>query len=497
MRLEIRCQDRIGMAQEILDLLIPHGIDLRKIEVGALSDSLYVGFDDIDFKRLQSLLSGIRRLAGVMDVKTVNYTPSEREQFALFTLMEALPDGVVAIDLEGKVTLATARAASDIGVPAKQLIGSSLNTFIRSIAFDKLDWQSLPKGVTKRVRLNGQLVLLEIQPFYIENETDQQVCAGSVVHIRSAQRLGRQTSSLRKAPNSEAAGLNSVFSANETKSAGMIRAKKVSMAYLNSETPMLVSGEMAVGKKHLVGALFDEWRTRNLEDQAKLLFVLGKDLTALTLIEALESSTWLVIEHIEELSGECQLCLMQWLSDQPSRLYQETAPTRLIALSRKKSAELAQTSSFLPELHHALSVFQLDIPPLRARKEDLSAVVERMLIRISERHEKHVCAISREALALIKIHHWPGNFKELESCILQAVNVANENRIEAEDLPIEVNNTVSVELIDQSLDKTLKSYEAELLRKLYPQYPSTRKLAQFLKVSHSSIANKLKEYNIV
>jgi transcriptional regulator of aroF, aroG, tyrA and aromatic amino acid transport len=100
-------------------------------------------------------------------------------------------------------------------------------------------------------------------------------------------------------------------------------------------------------------------------------------------------------------------------------------------------------------------------------------------------------------MALLKMHHWPGNLKELESCLYQARHIASGMQIETSDLPLEVGETMPIALIDGSLDKTVKAYEAQVLRKLYPQYPSTRKLAKFLNVSHSSIANKLKEYGIV
>jgi transcriptional regulator of aroF, aroG, tyrA and aromatic amino acid transport len=60
-----------------------------------------------------------------------------------------------------------------------------------------------------------------------------------------------------------------------------------------------------------------------------------------------------------------------------------------------------------------------------------------------------------------------------------------------DDNPIE-----SRALIDGSLDKTVKQWEAELLKQLYPHFPSTRRLAKAVDMSHSAIANKLKEYGI-
>lgn len=495
MRLEIRCEDRIGMARGVLDLLIPYGIDMRRIEIDSTAGRLYVGFDDIEFRQLQRLLSDLRRLSGVDDVKTVNFTPSEREQNALLTLMEALPDGVVAVDLAGNVTLATRRAVQDIGVAREALIGHPLGDFIRSVPFERLDWQDLGSGVTKRVRLNGQLVLLEMQPFFVSNETEALVCAGGVIHIRSAQRLERQTSSLRKAP-AALSSLGNPLGDKVVKSPTMLKLFKVAQAYLENDTPMLVTGELATGKKHIVQTLFNEWKTRHLELDARLGQVSGSLLTVDQLTEVLKTNAWVVVEDFERMSKPCQIFLARWLAEQPEKLYQEESPTRVIALSRMKASELAHMPDLLPELFYSVNSFQMDVPPLRQRREDLSNIVKGLLESLVERVGLPSVSVSKEAMALMKVHHWSGNFKELEACLAQAANIATEGVIDVDDLPIEVSESMPIELMSNSLDKTLKAYEAELLRKLYPRYPSTRKLAQFLNVSHSSIASKLKEYGI-
>lgn len=496
MRLEVRCEDRIGMAREILDILVPYHIDMRRIEVDSRVGCLYVGFEDIAFKNLTQLLSDIRRLRGVTDVKTVHYTPSEREQHALHTLLEALPDGVVAVDLKGIVTMATHQAAQDLGVALEALIGQSLSQFISSIVFERLDWASLEAGVTKRVRLKGQLLLLEMQPFFVSNENAQQVCAGGVVHIRSAQRLGRQASSLRKAPDAEHALLG-FFKPSLTKSSAMKRCLSFAKAYVTNDSPMLLTGEFAVGKKRLLEAIFQHWQQQHLEHTAVLHFVTAASLTPETLQAHLQQGGWLALNDVELLSDACQGYLIDWLKEHPSRLFQIEAPSRVIGLSRLADEALRQQDHLRDELYFMLSAFQLVVPPLRERKEDLQGLCTEILDEACERYNEAPVSISKDALATLKMHSWPGNLKELESCLYQARQVAKQGTIEAQDLPLQIGQTMPIELIDGSLDKTVKAYEAEVLRKLYPQYPSTRKLAKFLNVSHSSIANKLKEYGIV
>jgi len=122
MRLEIQCEDRIGMVREALDLFVPHGIDMRLVEVDTKRRCIYCGFPDIPFSKLQQLLADIRRLESVEDVKTVMFTPSEREHNALYTLLEALPDGVISVDLKGNITMVTELAAQDLNVSVLNLL---------------------------------------------------------------------------------------------------------------------------------------------------------------------------------------------------------------------------------------------------------------------------------------------------------------------------------------------------------------------------------------
>lgn len=496
MRLEVRCEDRIGMVREILDLLVPYHIDMRRIEIDSRYKCLYVGFDDIEFQYLTQLLSDIRRLRGVSDVKTVHYTPSEREQNAIHTLLEALPDGVIAVDIAGVVSMATSQAARDLGIDLNDLIQQPLSNVITSVAFERLDWANIQGGVTKRVRLNGQLMLLEMQPFFVTNENAQRVCAGGVIHIHSAQRLGRQASSLRKAPNAQHV-LQGFLKPELTKSPAMKRCLNFAKAYVTTDSSMMLTGEFAVGKKRLLEALFYYWKEQYLEHEANLLFVTSANVTPESLETILNDGGWIAFDDVEQLSDECQVKLIKWLQEQPSRLYQAEAPSRVIGLSKLSNEALRKQNHLRDELYFMLSAFQIRVPPLRERKDDLFGLVTDILNEASERYNEPLVSLGKEALATLKMHNWPGNLKELESCLYQARRVVEGGMIDAQDLPLQLNQTMPIDLLDGSLDKTVKAYEAQVLRKLYPQYPSTRKLAKFLNVSHSSIANKLKEYGIV
>ncbi|SUC08522.1 DNA-binding transcriptional regulator TyrR [Proteus mirabilis] len=104
MRLEVTCKDRIGLTRELLDLLVLKNIDLRGIEIFPIG-LIYLNFSQIDFNIFQPLMAEIRRIEGVIDVRTVAFMPSEQEHRAMWTLLESVPVPVFSINTKGQIKL--------------------------------------------------------------------------------------------------------------------------------------------------------------------------------------------------------------------------------------------------------------------------------------------------------------------------------------------------------------------------------------------------------
>ena len=81
MRLEVFCEDRLGLTRELLDLLVLRSIDLRGIEIDPVG-RIYLNFAEIEFNTFSSLMAEIRRIAGVTDVRTIRAGTSCAERAA-------------------------------------------------------------------------------------------------------------------------------------------------------------------------------------------------------------------------------------------------------------------------------------------------------------------------------------------------------------------------------------------------------------------------------
>ena len=123
MRLEVNCQDRLGIAQDVLDILVEHEIDLRGIEIDELG-KIFLNFPNIEFADFQHLMPKIRKIEGIEDVKTTPFMPLEREQYQLKALLQTLPDPVFSVDTKGKIIMINDAVVSSLEVPKNEIIGS-------------------------------------------------------------------------------------------------------------------------------------------------------------------------------------------------------------------------------------------------------------------------------------------------------------------------------------------------------------------------------------
>ena len=107
--------------------------------------------------------------------------------------------------------------------------------------------------------------------------------------------------------------------------------------------------------------------------------------------------------------------------------------------------------------------------------------------------------MTKACLDYLQTYPWPGNVRQLENALYRAVVLLEGTELEKEHIQLpSCSSTVSFvsEEFAGSLDDEVKRFEKDILMRLYPSYPSTRQLAKKLGLSHTAIANKLRDYGI-
>jgi DNA-binding NtrC family response regulator len=147
----------------------------------------------------------------------------------------------------------------------------------------------------------------------------------------------------------------------------------------------------------------------------------------------------ILLDEIGDMPLALQAKILRLLQEQSFERVggNETVRTnvRLIAASHRDLKALSAEGKFRADLYYRLSVFSINLPPLRERDEDLAMLVFYYLRRFSRELGREVVTIDPEALARLRAYHWPGNIRELQSVVKQALLQSRGSVLLASFLP--------------------------------------------------------------
>lgn len=146
------------------------------------------------------------------------------------------------------------------------------------------------------------------------------------------------------------------------------------------------------------------------------------------------------LDEIGDLVPEAQVKLLRFLQDREFyRLGSNQAlraDIRVIAATNQDLEVLMKKGRFRADLFYRLNVIPIAVPPLRKRREDIPVLAEFFVKKYAAREGKKIQGISREALAVLVGHAYPGNVRELENVVERAVVFAERDVLGVADLPL-------------------------------------------------------------
>ncbi|HEX9147142.1 MAG TPA: sigma-54 dependent transcriptional regulator [Candidatus Binatia bacterium] len=177
---------------------------------------------------------------------------------------------------------------------------------------------------------------------------------------------------------------------------------------------------------------------------------------------------------------------------------------RVIAATNKNLEDLVRRGAFREDLYYRLKVVTIYLPALRERHEDIDCLAQYFLRRYSHESGKTVTAISGEAMDLLRAYSWPGNIRELENAIEQAVVFSSQPVLTPEDLPVQVrenarsNSTCNLSQSEPSLFSDTPSLEEVKKRYVLHVLERTRwnisQAAKTLNIDRRSLYRMLARY---
>ena len=165
---------------------------------------------------------------------------------------------------------------------------------------------------------------------------------------------------------------------------------------------------------------------------------------------------------------------------------------RLIAATNRDLPELVKQSLFREDLYYRINTIQIEIPPLRNRREDIPLFIDYFLKKYTALYNQPGLTIHPQAAAKLERYDWPGNIRELQHTIEKAVILAEKNVIRAADLFIRPGKSVSFSDAPNLGEVERKTIEAAITQ----NDGNLTAAAEQLGVSRQTLYNKLKRFNL-
>ena len=220
------------------------------------------------------------------------------------------------------------------------------------------------------------------------------------------------------------------------------------------------------------------------------------------LFEEADSGT-IFLDEIGEMAFELQAKLLRILETGEYIKIGETKPTkvdvRIIAATNRDLKKEISEGRFREDLFYRLSVFQIHLPPLRERKEDIQLLTEAFIDGFSKKLSCNIQEIKPAFLEALKQQPWKGNIRELRNAIERSLIVCNGNCLDVQDLPLEIQNNH----YEQNDGCSFSDFELAAMEKRHIsrvlEYTKGNKTetARLLKIGLTTLYRKIEEYKIL
>lgn len=206
------------------------------------------------------------------------------------------------------------------------------------------------------------------------------------------------------------------------------------------------------------------------------------------------------LDEITEMSPVLQAKLLRVIEEREVRPLGDTTAhsidVRFIAASNRNIKDEIGQGHFREDLYYRLKVIDMELPPLRDRKEDIPLLVRTFIEKCSEESKKKVSDVSEETLKILMAYSWPGNVRELENIIQRAIALCRQEVILPADLPASMGQETDGDLVEKGLREkyTVDQLEKEYIRRVLVEVAGNKtKAAEVLGLDRKTLYRKLEE----
>ena len=439
--------------------------------------------------------------------------------------LESSHDGIMVSDGMGNVIRLNAALEKLIGVKRRDILGRNVADLVQEGVYESSAiLQVIETGKTAIVVIdhNGRQLLITGSPVYNANSAMTAVVANirDMSELNDLRQKLEQQQMIAEKYSKELAHIARQQSA-QTSFVACSREMKTILATIHSisevDSTVLISGESGTGKEMVVNEIYAS-SMRSYRPIIKVncgaippaLFeseLFGYEDGAFTgarrkgkpgFFELAHMGT-LFLDEVGELPLEMQVKLLRVLQEGEIIRIGGSKPisvdVRIIAATNRDLWEMTEEGTFRQDLYYRLNVINIEVPPLRQRRDDIIPLVMHMLERFNQKYGKHK-EIPIELGKVLRELPWRGNVRELENLIENLVVLCPEDVLTPEHLPVRYqrgqNPASQVEIRGiLPMKDMVRRAERQLIANAQAQYSSMQEVAKALGVDVSTISRKL------
>ncbi len=448
-------------------------------------------------------------------------------------ILDNIHEAVCICDINGIVTYWNKSSEKLYKVKAKDIVGLKVTEHFNNPLIPKVLKEGKAIENIRHEPMRGKSVILSVIPIYNPKKemvavvsTDRDVT--EVVSLsRRLESANAKVEMLSNAYNKEIAN-NYSFSYIGGKSKKIIEAINLCQKVAPSSASVLITGESGTGKEVFAKAIH-EASGRNGQFVAINCSAIPESLLESELFGYVEgaftgatkqgrigmfefaNNGTLFLDEIGDMPLGMQSKLLRVLQDGVIYKLGSGKPvytnTRIIAATNKDLKKSIKEETFRNDLFYRLAIVQVELPPLRERKEDIKDLINLFISQVSKNERIEIKKIDNRIYNILSSYKWEGNIRELKNVIQRMVLLSNGDCISVDSIPKYILSyeeekyfiNKDIDLEDKyNLEKMVKTLECEIIREVMNTTGGNKaKAAEILKIKRSTLYYKLKQYNML
>lgn len=435
------------------------------------------------------------------------------------TLIDSVREGIIAVDLNGKITHINRSAEELLQVKSQELKGRLVEEVFSGLTLSRLQKINEPYIEQDIFYKNKKQI-----SYFMSTVTDVKYgteVTGFVISIRSIGEMRKLAGRVIREDRKYS------FDGILGQSTEITELKKKMSRVATTDSTILITGESGTGKELFARAIHQESLRKNAPFIAVNCGAIPENLLESELFgyeegaftgarrtgkpgkfEMANGGT-LFLDEIGDMPLHLQVKLLRFLQDYIIERVGGVKPlvvdVRIIAATNRNLEEMIQAKQFRSDLFYRLSVIPFHIPPLRDRKGDLKILIHYFVEKYNLILDKNILGYTHDALTSICDYPWPGNVRELENAIEYSANVCPDSYIDVNFLPERILDYVMSKQNElnekrhegiQSIAELERNALIEALNKYGSGSRGKEQAARSLGMSRSTLYRKIKEMGL-